>query len=105
MSGGVAFVLDLDERRVNPELVDLDPVEGDAVEELHALVTRHAEETGSTVAAGAAGRLGRPAVGRFTEVMPRDYKRVLETRGPTAEARPARTRSQTSDGHGRRATA
>src|SRR3546814_8843445 len=50
MSGGYAFVLDIDEGRVNPELVELGPVEGDAAEELHALVTKHFEETGSTVA-------------------------------------------------------
>ena len=50
MSGGYAFVLDLDEGRVNPELVDLNKVEGGAADELHALVVRHFEETGSTVA-------------------------------------------------------
>ena len=32
MSGGYAYVLDLDEGRVNPELVDLGPVTGDAAE-------------------------------------------------------------------------
>jgi glutamate synthase (NADPH) large chain len=83
MSGGYAFVLDLDEGRVNPELVDLNKVEGDAADELHALVVRHFEETGSTVA----GELladWPAALARFTEVMPSDYKRVLEAR---AEAR------------------
>ena len=59
MSGGYAFVLDLDEGRVNPELVELGPVEGEAADELEALVTRHAEETGSAGRRGAAGRLGR----------------------------------------------
>ncbi|HJR38444.1 MAG TPA: glutamate synthase large subunit, partial [Nocardioidaceae bacterium] len=41
MSGGVAFVLDLDEGRVNPELVELRPVEGEAAGELEAVVRRH----------------------------------------------------------------
>ena len=50
MSGGVAFVLDLDEGDVNPELVELNPVVDDAVEELEGFVRRHFEETGSTVA-------------------------------------------------------
>ncbi len=59
MSGGYAFVLDLDEGRVNPELVELGPVEGEAADELRDLVTRHCEETGSTVGGGAARRLGR----------------------------------------------
>ena len=61
MSGGYAFVLDLDEGRVNPELVELGPVTGDAATELKTLVTRHAEETGSTVADRAAGGLGHRA--------------------------------------------
>ena len=79
MSGGYAFVLDLDERRVNPELVDLGPVQGDAAEELHGLVARHAEETGSTVAQALLDDWDA-ALPRFTEVMPRDYKRVLDAR-------------------------
>ncbi|WP_107765793.1 glutamate synthase large subunit [Nocardioides terrigena] len=79
MSGGHAFVLDLDAGRVNPELVDLGPVTGDAVEQLKALVTRHGEETGSTVAAALLEDWDT-ALGRFTEVMPRDYKRVLDAR-------------------------
>ena len=50
MSGGTAYVLDLKTHRVNPELVDLGPVPDDVAAELRALVTRHHEETGSTVA-------------------------------------------------------
>src|SRR4029450_5262646 len=50
MSGGYAFVLDLDENRVNPELVELAPVTGKAADELKGLVEQHAEETGSAVA-------------------------------------------------------
>lgn len=84
MSGGYAFVLDLDEGRVNPELVDLGPVTGDAVTELKDIVTRHAEETGSTVAAALLEDWDA-ALGRFTEVMPRDYKRVLDARAEALE--------------------
>ena len=58
MSGGYAFVLDLDEGRVNPELVELGPVTGKAADELKALVEQHAEETGSDGRRRAAGRLG-----------------------------------------------
>ncbi|HET9760074.1 MAG TPA: glutamate synthase-related protein, partial [Nocardioidaceae bacterium] len=76
MSGGVAFVLDLDEARVNPELVELAPVEGDAADELQDLVRRHLEETGSPVAEALLDDWSS-AVRRFTEVMPTDYKRVL----------------------------
>ncbi|WP_438861831.1 glutamate synthase large subunit [Nocardioides malaquae] len=79
MSGGYAFVLDLDPIRVNHELVDLSPVEGERVAELEAIVREHLEETGSTVAEELLADW--PAsVGRFTEVMPRDYRRVLVAR-------------------------
>jgi glutamate synthase (NADPH/NADH) large chain len=84
MSGGVAYVLDLDEGRVNPELVELRPVEGEAAHELEAAVRRHLEETESTVAA----RLLQdwPAsLTRFTEVMPSDFKRVLEAKAEALE--------------------
>jgi glutamate synthase (NADPH/NADH) large chain len=76
MSGGVAFVLDLDRRRVNTDLVELDEVEGDAADELEALVRRHVEETGSPVAEALLADWPA-AVHRFTEIMPTDYKRVL----------------------------
>jgi glutamate synthase (NADPH/NADH) large chain len=76
MSGGVAFVLDLDEQRVNQELVELGPVEDDAAEELRALLQRHAEETGSPVAQALLDDWPS-ALTRFTEVMPREYKLVL----------------------------
>ncbi|GII20447.1 glutamate synthase large subunit [Planosporangium mesophilum] len=75
MSGGVAYVWNLDPARVNPELVDLDPV-GDP-DLLRSLVARHAEETGSPVAAGLLERWDS-AVAEFTAVVPRDYKRVME---------------------------
>jgi glutamate synthase (NADPH/NADH) large chain len=84
MSGGVAFVLDLDQGRVNPELVELRPVDGDAAEELEALVRRHLEETDSAVAAQLLDDW--PAsLQRFTEVMPSDFKRVLEAKAEALE--------------------
>ncbi|GGD19010.1 glutamate synthase [Nocardioides daphniae] len=79
MSGGVAYVLDLDASRVNPELVDLTPLGADEAAELEALVREHLEETGSTVAEQLLADWPA-AVGRFTEVMPRDYRRVLTAR-------------------------
>ena len=48
------------------------------------MVTRHAEETGSTVAAALLEDWDT-ALGRFTEVMPRDYKRVLDARAEALE--------------------
>jgi glutamate synthase (NADPH/NADH) large chain len=84
MSGGDAFVLDLDEGRVNPELVGLGKVEGTAGDELEQLVRRHLEETGSTVAEALLADWPA-ALARFTEVMPSDYKRVLEARAEAVE--------------------
>ncbi len=79
MSGGYAYVLDLDENRVNHELVGLEPVEAEGAEELRALVQRHHEETDSAVAAALLADWSA-ALGRFTLVMPGDFKRVLEER-------------------------
>ena len=84
MSGGYAFVLDLDEARVNPEMVELAPVTGKAADELRTLVEQHAEETGSTVAAALLADWDT-SLGRFTEVMPGDFKRVLEAREEALE--------------------
>ena len=84
MSGGVAWVLDLDEGRVNGGLVELRPVVDEAAEELRTLVERHQQETGSTVAEKLLADW--PAsLARFTEVMPSDYKRVLEAREEALE--------------------
>ncbi|MDQ4007918.1 MAG: glutamate synthase large subunit, partial [Actinomycetota bacterium] len=79
MSGGVAFVLDLDEHRVNHQLVGLGPVEGAAAARLQAIVRRHQEETGSAVAAALLDDWDN-ALPRFTEVMPRDFRRVLDVK-------------------------
>ncbi|HEU4336925.1 MAG TPA: glutamate synthase large subunit [Nocardioides sp.] len=84
MSGGYAFVLDLDEQRVNPELVELAPVTGKAADELRSLVEQHAEETGSVVATSLLDDWDA-SLARFTEVMPSDFKRVLEAREEALE--------------------
>ena len=50
MSGGFAYVWQLDQARVNPELVDLVEVADEHAETLRALVECHLAETGSPVA-------------------------------------------------------
>jgi glutamate synthase (NADPH) large chain len=88
MSGGLAYVLDLDPDGVNPAMVDLEPVSPDDVEPLRAVVACHRQETGSPVAAALLADWPA-AVRRFTAVVPRDYKRVLEaTRRAEADGRP-----------------
>jgi glutamate synthase (NADPH/NADH) large chain len=84
MSGGAAFVLDLDEQRVNPELVELAPVDGEAADELEAAVRRHLEETESPVAAQLLEDWPA-ALARFTEVMPTEFKRVLAAKEEALE--------------------
>ena len=74
MSGGIAYVLDLPEIRVNMEMVDLDQVAEDDAKFVREVVERHHAETGSAVAARL---LADWDPGRFTKVMPKDYKRVL----------------------------
>jgi glutamate synthase (NADPH/NADH) large chain len=88
MSGGLAWVLDLDPAAVNPAMVDLEPVSADDAAALHATVACHRDETGSPVAAALLADWPA-ALGRFTAVVPRDYKRVLEaTRRAEADGRP-----------------
>jgi glutamate synthase (NADPH/NADH) large chain len=85
MSGGLGFVLDLDPRLVNPELVDVEPVGGEHARTLLAVLRRHGELTGSSVAGGLLADWPA-ALARFSLVMPRDYRRVLEaTRRARAE--------------------
>ncbi|MDF1503378.1 glutamate synthase large subunit [Roseisolibacter sp. H3M3-2] len=98
MSGGVAFVLDEDGalvRRVNPGLVDLEPVDDRAdLALLRGLVRRHWRLTGSA-RARALLQDWDAAAPRFVRVMSREYKRVLAERG-----RPA-THTRQEQEHGR----
>jgi glutamate synthase (NADPH/NADH) large chain len=77
MSGGIAYVLDLDESDVNPDMVQLQEPDHDDLHWLHEIVARHHELTGSTVAACLLGDWPRRSPA-FTKVMPVDYQRVLE---------------------------
>ncbi|MFI8585354.1 glutamate synthase large subunit [Pseudonocardia alni] len=76
MSGGVAYLLDIDKNRVNAEMVDLDPLSDEDRSIVHDLVERHHAETGSAVAHALLTDWDN-AVERFGKVMPKDYKRVL----------------------------
>ncbi|MFB4316206.1 glutamate synthase large subunit [Actinomadura sp. 21ATH] len=77
MSGGIAYVLDLVAERVNPGMVDLEPLTGDDADFVRTQVERHLAETGSEVAARLLADWDAAAA-RFTKIMPRDYRRVLE---------------------------
>jgi glutamate synthase (NADPH/NADH) large chain len=77
MSGGRAFVLDLDPANVNAEMVDILAVPEDQKETLRALVSDFAQETGSIVASELI-KDWDSAIKLISLVMPRDYARVLE---------------------------
>jgi glutamate synthase domain-containing protein 2/glutamate synthase domain-containing protein 3 len=82
MSGGIAYVYDVDRRfegRCNLELVELEELLDDDVEEVRALIAEHVARTGSLVGRNVLASWER-AVSRFAKVMPRDYKRVLAER-------------------------
>jgi len=83
MSGGIAFILDEEERfekLYNPEMVDLEAVEGEEnVSHLRRLIERHQHWTGST-AAGRVLENWEEMLPRFVKVMPKDLKRVLQER-------------------------
>jgi len=82
MSGGVAYVLD-DEarsfaRRCNKEMVSLGKLEdADEIKQVHDLVTRHAQLTGSKRAQEILASW-QQLVPSFVRVMPNDYRRVLD---------------------------
>ena len=79
MSGGIGYILDLNVSRVNPEMVDLDPLSAQDEDELRSLIQRHVEETGSAVGARLLEDWAHSRQ-RFTKVMPQDFKRVLRLR-------------------------
>ena len=85
MSGGIAYVLDLEgdfARRCNRQMVDLSGLEDSAdVQLVGNLIDRHVTFTSSSYGAGILSKW-RPMRARFVKVMPKDFKRVL-----AAEAR------------------
>jgi glutamate synthase (NADPH/NADH) large chain/glutamate synthase (ferredoxin) len=79
MSGGIAYVLDLDGEfpgRCNMELVGFDELDATDAIELHALIEEHHLRTMSPVAARILERWDE-SLARFVKVMPHDYKRAL----------------------------
>jgi len=77
MSGGYAYALDLDRSLVNPELVEVEALAADDVERLRSIVVAHVAYTGSPVGAALLADW-ESAVRRFSAIVPRDFRRVLE---------------------------
>jgi glutamate synthase (ferredoxin) len=92
MSGGIAYVFDIDgdfRRRCNLGMVDVERLDQpDEIGFVRDLIRRHIELTGSTYAAGIL-RDWVAVQPRFVKIMPRDYKRVLMAEARArAEGRP-----------------
>ncbi|MGR3933466.1 glutamate synthase large subunit [Streptomyces sp. BRA346] len=87
MSGGIAYVIDLDRDNVNVELRDAVSGELDDTDKqaLHDAVRRHQEETGSTVAAALLADWDR-ALARFSKIIPATYQAVLAAKDAAERA-------------------
>ncbi len=89
MSGGIAYVYDVDRQfasRCNTELVDLEALSDEDVEGVKTLISEHAQRTGSLVARNVLASWDRGARERFVKVMPRDYKRAIAEAAAAATA-------------------
>ena len=82
MSGGVAYVLDKTgdfHRRCNLQMVGLEKLEDpDEIEQVWKLVQRHQAYTESALAARLLANW-QQTVPKFVKVLPKDYKRVLQS--------------------------
>ncbi len=76
MSGGLAFLLDCQESRINQEMVSLAPLTEDDELLVHQLLVRHREETDSKKVDELLAAWPTSAK-RFTKILPTDYARVL----------------------------
>jgi len=82
MSGGIAYVLDEDGHfasRVNPETVDLDPLQDADLETIERMVRKHFQYTRSRKAEDVL-RKWDDVARKFVKVFPKDYKRALSER-------------------------
>ena len=89
MSGGIAYIWDPQRHfagNCNGEMVDLDPVETDAdIAELRQMIENHLAFTDSPVAAAVLANWTE-SLEQFIQVMPRDYKRVLQQQAQQVSA-------------------
>jgi glutamate synthase (NADPH/NADH) large chain len=77
MSGGRAFVLDLNPQLVNAEMVDILSLPVDQEDLVYKTISKFYAETGSKIA-GEITKDWQSAKSRISLVMPRDYARVLD---------------------------
>ncbi|MDT0344687.1 glutamate synthase large subunit [Streptomyces litchfieldiae] len=85
MSGGIAYVIDLDPANVNLGFVAVEELTEADRGWLHEVVRRHAEETGSTVADELLKNWDA-SLARFSKIMPTTYKAVLAAKDAAERA-------------------
>ncbi len=88
MSGGIAYVLDVDggfRDRCNTELVGFDAITPDEEEELRGWISEHHERTGSEVAERVLADW-TSSLNSMVKVMPHDYRRALAEASAEGEA-------------------
>jgi glutamate synthase (NADPH/NADH) large chain len=76
MSGGVAYILQEYQNEINPEMVDLDPLDEQDFETLYSYLKRHIAFTRSSLAQQYLENWELTKT-KFIKVIPRDYKAVL----------------------------
>jgi glutamate synthase (NADPH/NADH) large chain len=96
MSGGIAYVYDSSgtfERRCNPGMVDLEPLEDpEEAAAVYGMIERHVRYTNSPFGAAILGEWDRSRTS-FLRVIPREYKRIVLA---TRDAAPRRQREAAS---------
>ena len=85
MSGGKAFVLDMDQELCNREMVDVEMVSAEEQEEIYKLISRHVAHTGSQKGQMILNRW-EEYKNRFTMVIPREF-RMMEANIKQAQAK------------------
>ncbi len=96
MSGGIAYVYDIDgtfKPKVNMEMVDLESLDAGDLEYVKGMIVRHVEFTGSTRGQEILNGW-EAAKSKFVKVMPVDYKRALEELRKLSEQDQAEARKQ-----------
>jgi len=82
MSGGMAYIYDLEEdfaKRCNMDMVELEALTQDDKTLIHKLISNHKKYTGSSVAEGIMVNFNKEAK-KFIKIMPVEYKRILENK-------------------------
>ncbi|MCO1600797.1 glutamate synthase large subunit [Desulfosporosinus nitroreducens] len=86
MSGGIAYILDFDEVYCNKSMVTLEKIESEEeMNEIQEMIQKHVESTGSPQGRRVLDSWESYSV-RFTKVIPKDYKRMLENITKAQEA-------------------